>query len=260
MNFPRTRILSGGLVLAAALALSACGAVDKVSTPASAAEAVRQAGQQAADQSHAFEMTIQMKMSGFGEVEMLMEGEYDSSTERAQLSMDILGMAMEVITDGNDAYLTTDGGKQWVRQSVDITQSPLSGGSYDATQQLAYLRMISDDVTEEGSETIRGRETTKYRGFVSLKNVLEQFTEEDRELLEGLSRYFEGEGFDMTVWVDNEGRPAKIEYGMDMDIEGFEISATYVMEFFDWGRDVNIELPPADRVVDAASRFSSLFR
>ena len=262
MNLSRTRIFAAGLALAATLALAGCGAADKVATSASAAEAVRQAGQQAADQSHAFEMTIEMEMDGFGDIEMVMEGEIDAASERARVTMDFLGMDSEVITDGNTAYMSMDGGKQWIKQDVDVPEvdSPLNGGTYDATQQLAYLRAVSDDVKEEGSEKVRGRDTTRYSAFVPLEAIFEQFTGEDREMMEELSRYFQGEGFDMTVWIDNEGRPAKVEYGMDMDVEGSEVSATYVMEFFDWGRDVDIDLPPADKIVDAADAdYSSLF-
>lgn len=253
MRLTRTRMVIGGLVVLAGIALAGCGAADKVSTTASAAEAVRLAGQQAADESFAFEMTIEMKLDSFGEVEMAAEGAVDASSERARLSSDFMGLSMDVIVDGSTTYTRLDGTDEWYRMEVDTPQPTAAGGGFDASQQLAYLRMVSDEVSEEGTETIRGAKTTKYRAYVSFERIFEQFSGDDREMMEELSRFFEGEGFDVLVWVDGEGRPAKMEYKMDLDVQGSKVSATYVMEMFDWGKAVDIELPPASKVVDGGT-------
>ena len=261
MRFSRTRMTVGGLVVLAGLVLAGCSAADKVSTSASAAEVVRQAGQQAAAESFTFEMSVEMEIDTFGEMEMALEGAFDAESGRGRATMDFLGLDTETIIDGQTTYTRMGGGDEWMKMEVDVSQPAGVGGGFDATQQLAYLRMVSDDVSEEGTETIRGVETTKYRAFVSFDRVLEQFSGDDREMMEELSEFLKDEGFDMTVWVDGEGRPAKVEYSMDMDIQGSGVSATYVMEMFDWGKAVDIELPPADKVVDGgAAGYGSLFQ
>lgn len=235
--------------------LSGCGAADKVSTPASAAEAVRQAGERAANESYAMEMTIAIDVDGFGEMEMTSEGEFDG--ERGRMTADFLGFEMDIIVDGSTAYISLDGGKQWTREAVDVSQP---GSSYDAGQMLGYLRNVSDDVVEEGREKVRGRETTRYRAFVSFDSLIADMPEEQRQPFEDLRQFVKPDGFDIIAWVDAEGRPAKMEYTFDMDVNGLEADTNFVLEMFDWGRDVTIELPPADRVVEGPAGAGSLFQ
>lgn len=251
----------GGLVVVAGMALAGCGAADRVSTSASAAEAVRFAGQQAAAESYSFEMTIAMKMDGLGALEMTADGAMDAANQRGQMSAKFLGMEMETVLDGTAAYTKLAGSDEWYRFEVDGPQPAVTGGGWDMTQQLAYLRMVSDAVTETGKEKVRGVETTKYQAFVSFDRAFEHLTDEDREMLEELTTFFEGDGFDILVWVDDEGRPAKMEYSVDMSFQGSDMSMGFMIEMFDWGRDVDVELPPADKVVDGgAAGFGGLYQ
>lgn len=251
----------GGLVVIAGMALAGCGAADRVSTSASAAEAVRFAGQQAAAESYAFEMTIAMEMDGLGALEMTADGAMDAANQRGQMTAEFLGMEMETVLDGTAAYTKLAGSDEWYRVEVDSPQPAVTGGGWDMTQQLAYLRMVSDAVTETGKEKVRGVETTKYQAFVSFDRAFEHLSDEDREMLEELTTFFEGDGFDILVWVDDEGRPAKMEYSVDMSFQGSDMSMGFMIEMFDWGRDVDVELPPADKVVDGgAAGFGGLYQ
>lgn len=235
--------------------LSGCGAADKVSTPASAAEVVRQAGQRAANDSYAMEMTITIDVDGFGEMEMTSEGEFDG--QRGRMTADVLGFEMDIIVDGSTAYVSMDGGKQWTREEVDVSQPT---GNYDASQMLGYLRSVSDDVVAEGREKVRGRETTRYRVFVAFEDLMADMDEEQRQSFDDLRQFVDIDGFDITAWIDDEGRPAKMEYTFDMDTNGLEANTKFVLEMFDWGRDVDIELPPADSVVEGPAGAGSLFQ
>lgn len=255
MRLSRTRTVVGGLVVLAGIALAGCGAADKVSTTASAAEAVRFAGQQAAAESYAFEMTIGLEFNGLDEFEVSAEGVADASEERGRISMELLGRRTEIILDGTTIYARTDEHDTWTRSEMDGPAVDVPGGGWDMKQHFAFLRSVSDEVAEVGTEKVRGVETTKYRAFVSFDRAFENLSDEDREMIEEVTTFFEGDGFDIFVWVDGEGRPAKVEYTANMDFQGSEMSMRYEMELFDWGKDVDVELPPEDKVVDGGAYF-----
>jgi hypothetical protein len=256
------RYLLVALIAAGSLAWSACGASDTFSSNASAAEIVRLAGERSANaESFAFDVTIEMNMSGLGRTKMTMGGVADLVSGRARAEASFAGMDMTVITEGNTSYTKMDLlGDKWLKMSVDLPALNQDAGSTynDPSQQLAWLQYVSDDVREAGTQNIRGRSTTKYVARVSPSRVAELFDEDSQEYLELLNSFFTEDDFQMEVWVDADGLPAKVFYAMDLNIEGMKMSAKYTMEYFDWGKPVHIELPPADEVVDGPD-ISALF-
>ena len=96
-----------------------------------------------------------------------------------------------------------------------------------STKSLEYLRSVAD-VSEVGSETVRGVDTTHYRATAHLTK-LGAPPEYDR--------------YPVEVWVDEDGRTRRYSHhpvGSD--------GLTYVWEFFDFGLEVELAPPPADRI------------
>ena len=96
-----------------------------------------------------------------------------------------------------------------------------------STESLEYLRSVAD-VSEVGAETVRGVDTTHYRATVHLTK-LGAPPEYDR--------------YPVEVWVDEDGRTRRYNHhpvGSD--------ELTYEWEFFDFGVDVELAPPPAEKI------------
>ncbi len=162
-------------------------------------------------------------------------------------------------------------GKEWLKldlqdalsgQGVDLAQLSQVGQS-NPTAALRQLEAVSDDLDELGEEEVRGVPTTHYRATVDLNRYPDVVPEEEREAVEASVRAL----IDLTgtetipteVWVDDEGlvRRFSQSYSYEMPPAG-EVSQTQTLELYDFGTDVEVEIPPADRVFDATKLASQL--
>ncbi len=59
----------------------------------------------------------------------------------------------------------------------------------------------------------------------------------------------------LEIWVDGEQRVRKLSIDLDEKDpdSGEQVKASLVVELYDYGVPLDLELPPADRVVDAAT-------
>ena len=158
------------------------------------------------------------------------------------------------------------------RQGVDerrhrqVARSPGLGGldfsqQQDPTQMLQYLRTASTGVTEAGSATVRGVETTRYTGRLDFRKALDAGIEKleltpaerqrAREGMETMLDQLGGEGVPFEVFVDEDGLLRRMTMDMNMAIEGEQVSMKMSMDYFDFGVDVNVQAPPARDVFDA---------
>ncbi len=99
-----------------------------------------------------------------------------------------------------------------------------------STDALTYLRTVAEDVTEAGTETVRGARTTHYRATVQLSQ-LGAPPEYDR--------------YPVEVWIDDDGRARRYRYH-PVTLEPTE--EIFVWEFFDFGVQVDLSPPPPDKV------------
>ena len=67
----------------------------------------------------------------------------------------------------------------------------------------------------------------------------------------------------MELWVNGDGLPVKLEYSMSFEgadvaeLEGAKM--TFVMEYFDWGQPVRVDVPDASKAKDLEEAFGGLF-
>lgn len=99
-----------------------------------------------------------------------------------------------------------------------------------STDALTYLRTVAEDVTEVGTGTVRGAQTTHYRATV---------------LLSRLGAPPEYDRFPVEVWMDDDGRIRRYRYH-PVTLEPTE--EIFVWEFFDFGVDVDLSPPAPDKV------------
>ncbi len=159
------------------------------------------------------------------------------------------------------------GGKPWVR--IDLSRASQAGGfdlaqlqqftSNDPRKVLDYLRAVSGEIQTVGTEDVRGVATTRYSAAIDLRRYENLVPPEQRaELRSLLGQLVEQSGistFPVDVWVDEYGLVRKLAMAFSATQPGTTQSANASMTFelYDYGQEVEIELPPSDQVVDVTA-------
>jgi hypothetical protein len=181
---------------------------------------------------------------------------------------------IEVVQDGEVMYMRfpavsseLPSGKSWVRmglgaaartQGFDLSELQALAGN-DPRDVLELLRAASDEIETVGTEELRGVATTHYRAVVSLLDYEKLVPEStSQELGPMLGEILEQTGLDelpVDVWLDAEGfvRRLDMSFSATQPGTGQSVGAELTYELFDYGKVVEVELPPAAEVVDTAS-------
>lgn len=153
-------------------------------------------------------------------------------------------------------------GKHWIKidlQAVgegfgfDFAQLAQLGQS-DPSQQLDFLTSVSD-VEDVGSEEVRGVDTTHYEGVLDYDRVAKEFPETADSIrqvqkLTGVTKT------PIDIWIDAEGLPRRLSYEMKVDppanspAAGMTGTSTFTLEYYDYGTDVSVAIPPKSEVLD----------
>ncbi|WP_121745078.1 hypothetical protein [Streptomyces sp. E2N166] len=151
------------------------------------------------------------------------------------------------------------GGKTWMKIDLKKAAQALgvnAGQIGDPAQSAAYAKAITDQgVTKVGQEKIDGVDTTHYKVSVDVA-----------ELPGGDQlRQQVGPTLPMQVWLDGDGRLRRQQ--LDMSVKGApsagakaensaapqQIKMTMVMNYSDFGTEVEAQAPPAGQVADMTS-------
>lgn len=149
--------------------------------------------------------------------------------------------------------------------------SSFGGGSLASPQEAVEFLQDVWGIEEVGRETVRGVETTHYRGVIDFETMLGDLAAADVAELEAdlggasLSEVF-GD-FPIEVWIDDNDVMRRLTLEMDFsnfgaagnsaeDIVG-SMFMTY--EFFNIGGDISIVAPPASEVSQVDDSFLSGF-
>lgn len=288
--------LAAPLLLVTACATKSDGDALEVRTGAAAVAALRSVPEATADAgTAAFEMVI--TVTGFpgadDPLELVATGAYDNDAQQLTMEMDLgamfgglAGGSGEAVPGGMDepARFVADGEAVYVRLPMldvfageggwfsitpeDIGMSAgslgLGAGSFDPSQMLEVLRGTSDDVEAGGREDVRGVPTTKYTATVSTADALSSIPADQREELERQLDQLDvaDEAIPVEVWVDADGLPRRFS----MDVAGLAGSAGFgdgasmgmVIELFDYGEPVDIDVPSPDDVTPFTGLFGGL--
>jgi hypothetical protein len=238
-------------------------------------EAVANAATLAEDQGSA-KVAMEMSMNMGGQpFEIVGEGGIDFANKTGQMTMTpqdlpegagaMLG-SIDMVFAGTVFYMRMDGmsgylpqGKEWIKvdmqalgEDAGIDFQQLQGLGQDPSQQLDYLRGVSD-VEEVGTEEVRGVETTHYKGTVDLDKVVEQHPEA-KEGIERIRKLTGLESMPVEVWIDGDGLPRRMSQKMTMQPETSQttgpVSMDFLMEFFDYGTEIEVEIPDESTVID----------
>ncbi len=129
-----------------------------------------------------------------------------------------------------------------------------------------YLRGIGSDVTEVGTEQVRGDETTHYKGTVDLEEAAAAAPAESRKALEKALAQTGSSTVPVEVWVDEQGRTRRVltTIALPDGLPGAAApapsasagagSVAATIEFYDFGVAADIAAPPAGEVTDLTSQ------
>jgi hypothetical protein len=189
-------------------------------------------------------------------VEVSGSGEFDPATRQgtASFSLPAGGGTIDQRFLGDDLYITMPGQPGFYRVSLSDVSGSALARAVDPTASLQALEGVSDDVEEVGSDTVRGDDTTRYRGTIDPQQALEQLDPSLRQLAEQQLAAGEIEALPFEAWIDDDGRLRR--FVATVDVPGSEatggqaISSKTTLELYDFGVEVDVEAPPADQVQD----------
>ncbi|CAL9438036.1 hypothetical protein [Streptomyces sp. Tu 3180] len=206
-------------------------------------------------------MEIRVKAAAGGEtVTSTGQGALDMTEGDSVMTVTAQGKRVEQRVVDQILYQKMDGqkapgGKSWVK--IDLAKAAEKQGVNpqqigDPAQSAAYAKAITDkDVTEVGTEKVDGVDTTRYKVTVDVA-----------ELPGGdqLRRQI-GPTLPMEVWLDDQGRLRRQQVDMTVKASAAsgqpesgtspqQVKVSTVMEFSDFGAEVDAEAPPAQQVAD----------
>lgn len=218
-------------------------------------------------------------------LELVFTGSYDTANQASEVSLDLGAVAiaaaeaegadigpfasmfeepMIVRTVGNRSYvswslltLLTGGQGTWLETEAEdadqITNTFGAGPTGSPADFLAALEEANADITEIGTEDVRGVSTTHLRAIVDLAELNAAISDEERATLERDLGDLDVAAFPIDFWVGDDGLIRRYSMNIDQAADAGEgpSNATVVFEFFDYGADISIEAPPADEVISA---------
>ena len=196
-------------------------------------------------------------------------GVADFAARKVQMTTKAGAQKVEVVLNGTTMYLRVPGhqavpGKSWLKLDLaalskaagtdlgNLTQ----GAGNDPTQALALLKGASDDVTEVGTERVRGTDTTHYKATIDLRKAAERQRPEVKQQLDRLLEQAQVQSFPADAWVDDQGRLRKLQYTLKVRAKAGQqqgaVTVNTTTELFDFGTVAKVETPPAGQVADFA--------
>lgn len=259
------------LVAGLALILSACTAGSGSDAPAGvpADVLVRAATAQTTGAgSSRFTLTTTTAI-GDQDVTLAGEGSYDYAKRNGQLVYQVPGSqgqttggTIEQRVLGNDLYLMLpDQPEVFYKLPVsEVAGTPL-GSSTDPTAALQALVGVGA-VSKVGTQTIRGQESTHYRGEYDVAQALAQTQGPARAVLEATLGKTSLTRVPFDAFLDEQGRMVRFEQRIELPASprtgGRPLTSTFAIELFDFGTAVTVVPPPGETVRDGAKLLEAL--
>lgn len=228
---------------------------------------------------------VDVNGAGSGTVTFGGEGEIDFENQQAssrsdlsellrQGGVDDIDGELESVVDGAISYVrspffTTMVGAPtpWIRidpaalesaTGMDMTQ--LSGlTSNDPNAQLAFLAgVVEGSVEEVGAGEVRGTPTTRVRAMVDLRKAAEDTgAVTDPQAFEQFVASLGGGELAVEVDLDDDDRVRQLAYEHRLPAGGGGGHQRSELQYFDFGADVAISIPPEDQVTDLGDLFGA---
>jgi hypothetical protein len=256
----RTRLL----VLPALLLTltAACGGSSGKTETLSPAQAVKAASQTTAHAKSSKMAFTSRTTFGGRDISITGTGAFDYTTHDGTLSLQVpsaLAGAIEERIVGGVVYvqLPNQPGVFYSVKVADLVGTSL-GSSTDPASGLQALRGVSSDVTKVGSETVRGAETTHYKGMYDVQAALAKLTGPAKQLLTKALSATDLKSVPFDAYVDGQGRMRKFVQTFTTTAKGQQVKSTTTLELFDFDSPVTVTAPPAAQVKDGSALLAAL--
>jgi hypothetical protein len=264
---------------ALAFTLTACGSDDKAGgnsntgnsdntglVAASMADLTKAVGEKTADNSAHMTLTGTMAgqdISGEGDMQFAADNltmSMDMSTPQGDMSMLLVDKVLYLKLPAGQEI----GGKPWLKidPSGDDPISKLMGSMMDQMTKNADPRAALEQFEEAGEITsteenveVNGAQGTHYTITVDVDKLVEAQTDETlKKAMEEAVQSGAIEDFPAELWVYEDGMPARFKLSMPTTdpATGQAADVDMQVDYTDWGKEVTVEVPPADEVADAA--------
>ena len=241
------------------------------------------ASKMAATPTSRFELTMAMPGPAGTPMNVTSTGAVDNRTGSMTMDMDLASMGLPgadgkvtALFDGKAFYYRFPaamraalGGKEWVRMGLD-TLSKTAGFDLEAIMQqfkqsdpsanVAMMAAAASDIEEVGTEQVRGVTTRHFKMTIDLQKAASSSDEKVRAAVEAITMMLGVGSYPAEMWIAEDGFPRRLHYTMDMSkasLPGgqknpFDGTMDMRMEFFDFGADVGLKIPPASATADFA--------
>ena len=265
-----------GILLALALALASCGDGGNSSQGTLADAADRTLDTRTA----ALSVDATVEVDGLPSARIRMDGDGQMDLERNLVQLELEAVVpeederieMEEVMTGNGSvvYLRSPrfledlpDGKEWVKLDlvkaskelgVDPTALPQASQN-DPAEMLRFLRAVGR-VRQVGWENLDGIATNHYKANVDVRRYLELVPAGRRaDARRSVRRLIDLMGgtstIPMEVWVDESDLVRRIAMDMRTTVPGgSSMRMRFDMRLFDFGSDVDIEVPDKDETID----------
>lgn len=189
------------------------------------------------------------------EFTLSLAGPFDLAAGKGELSVDFPGGAvdhMDEVFSGGKVYLTQTVPKgHWAvidrdqARAHSLLRAPLNDPEH-VLRQVSAIR----DVSDRGTTTIDGRPVHLYGGTLDYRALTLGLVDERRKQLDTVRKALGG-GLpaSVLVWVDEEGRPARVELTAMLQTA----NVTTTMNLTDFGKPVKVRVPEASRTTPTDS-------
>ena len=237
----RTRVVAAALALP--LVLTGCSGDDREPSEGEEVSAERLTGlvETAAEQATTAKLTMQLTAGG-QEIEVSGEADYTTDPVSMRLDMSGLGSAGDltmVLVDDTAYIRLLARSEDYVEVDLDDPANPLGGalaGQLDPRAQAEVVAEGLERATYVGEEVLAGETLDHYTAVVDAAAVLEQLD------VGAAGAGALAEQITYDLWFDAQGSYRQL--GVDLGASAGEV----LIRFEDWGTDVDIEPPPADRI------------
>jgi hypothetical protein len=249
--------------LLAVLLLAACGG-DALSPRDALVQAQRKTAQV---KTYRMSLTGTTTIPQAGRLDFEGNGEFDATARRGHTAMDMEQVGeVEVVMDKLVMYLRMDLLRQqapelkpWIELDlqrvgkevgVDFQSLMQLGQQQNPTQSLQQLR-AAGEVEEVGEELVRGEETTHYRTTVDLERQAQLVQRNNPRAADSIRNTVKLTGqrkVPMEIWVDGDQLVRRMKWTQKLPAGDEKATTTTTMELYDFGADVEIELPPPNQV------------
>lgn len=200
-------------------------------------------------------------------------GAMDFVKRRGEVVSTVNGQEITTVVSGGDIFLrmpnlaVAAAGREWFQMDFEELTSAtgveglgevFQSQSNDPGSGLIYLEGVAGKIEKIGEERIRGASTTWYGATVDMEKAAEAAPDEETaEAIRSQSKVFSISRMAVEVWLDGEGRVRrilqKVDYSKAAKSGRFRAgtlpaSAEMTQEYYDFGTDVSVQVPPRDEV------------